>query len=351
MHLRACCLLALAAASSSAPYTPSLPPNPPVALGVDYSTFLPRADPIWAWNSTATQPAEWVDALFGGNADLGFLVWQDDADLSRLRVDVSRTTVYDDRTSSLPGNEFLNNFVFDQPRLPIGHLYLSWVGTFQSATGRIRLYDGVVEVNVTTTAGTLSAEVWASADYATADVIVLETSTTGGEAWSVVFVPEIAQSTWSGNDARYVPNPPPVNTSRLLAPQLLLNLTTQAHLIGTGHTTAVLQSAGAATILTISQVLATPQLSDAWATEQVQAAAASVSGLRAAHEAWWHAFWPDGGFVTLDYSILEGFWFIQVYKFASATRRGRAVHDLEGPWFIDGTDWPDMHTDMNIEQT
>jgi alpha-L-fucosidase 2 len=348
--------LVAATLSSAAPVPPPSPPT--VALDVDFSSFLSRSDPVWSWNTSAGRPSEWVQSLFGGNADLGFMLWQDDASLATVRLDVSRTVVYDDRTPDLPGTQFLNNFVFDQPRLPVGHFYLGWQGSFSSASARIRLYDGLVALTVTTTLGTLSANIWASADYGTADVIVIETNATAGEAWRVVFVPEIAQSTWSGQDSRYVPNPPPVNASRVLGPQLLLNLTTQPHLLGTAHTTAVLQSgssssspSSAATILTISPVLASPNASDAWATQQVQAAASSLSTLRAAHLAFWNNFWPQGAFVTLDYSLLEEFWWIQLYKFASATRRGRAVHDLEGPWFIDGTPWPDMHTDMNIEQT
>ena len=24
-------------------------------------------------------------------------------------------------------------------------------------------------------------------------------------------------------------------------------------------------------------------------------------------------------------------------------------YDLMGPWFIDGTDWPDLHWDLNVQ--
>jgi hypothetical protein len=51
---------------------------------------------------------------------------------------------------------------------------------------------------------------------------------------------------------------------------------------------------------------------------------------------WWHSFWPDGGFLTYEYTVLESLYFLMQYKFGSAARRGRAFMDLNGPWLIDG---------------
>ena len=40
-----------------------------------------------------------------------------------------------------------------------------------------------------------------------------------------------------------------------------------------------------------------------------------------------------------------------MYKLASGTRSDRKVYDLMGPWFIDGTVWPDLHWDLNVQLT
>jgi hypothetical protein len=77
----------------------------------------------------------------------------------------------------------------------------------------------------------------------------------------------------------------------------------------------------------------------------------SVAALRARHEAWWAAWWPAGGWLTLDHAPLESFFYLQLYKFASGGRAGRGVHDLMGPWHIVGTPWPDLHWDLNVQQT
>jgi hypothetical protein len=90
----------------------------------------------------------------------------------------------------------------------------------------------------------------------------------------------------------------------------------------------------------------------AWAAaELAKAAALPLPQLLSLHTGWWQAFWPDGGFLTLDGSRIEAFYYSQLYKFASATRGDRPLHDLEGPWFVDGTDWPDLHWDLNVQQT
>ncbi len=38
-----------------------------------------------------------------------------------------------------------------------------------------------------------------------------------------------------------------------------------------------------------------------------------------------------------------------MYKIASATRADKTVFDLQGPWFAEGTVWPDVHWDLNIQ--
>jgi len=189
-----------------------------------------------------------------------------------------------------------------------------------------------------------------------ADVIALETSWSGGEQCVVEWVTLPCVSTWSGNDKRYVFNPAALNTTAVISPELELTTVSQQHLPqrGTWHSSAVLRSqfgpASVAYFFTVSPVLGSQAAADAWARNEVTAAQGQMPGLRAAHEADWHAWWPAGGAVTFEYSLLESFFYIQLFKFRSGARRG-VVHDLEGPWFIDNTPWPDLHWDMNLQQT
>ena len=315
----------------------------PVTLDVDFSAFLSRHDPVWAFNSTLQLPKEWVSSLFGGNGDLGFMMFA--PELNLLRVQVNRQTLWDDRTPDLGEPYYLNNFVFDQPRLPCGHFDVTWGSGLpvSDAVGRVSIYDARATMNITTPAGSCSIAVWASAAFAApdgADVIVIETTSTGAESCVVRYVSEISQSTWSGRDSRYVPNPTPLNSSTLVFPTLQLNFTTQPHLPqkGTFHTVAVLTDTATAAsttyYFTVSPTLTSQMSSESWASGEVYRAQQRIGlqPLRAAHEAWWHAWWPAGGFIAMEYTVLESMFYLQLFKFASGARAGRTVHDLMGPW-------------------
>jgi hypothetical protein len=224
----------------------------------------------------------------------------------------------------------------------IGHFEISF-GPITSGVGRISLFSARSSLRVTTAIGNLSLAVWACAAWDTAaDVIAVEAMWSGSGAPALTWVPDNAQSTWSGYDATYVPNPPPLNASSQPASGWSLNLTTQPHLVGTAHATAVLRMDGgdgnSTTIfVAISPVVASADAAGTAAVASVMAAGRlGVTALRAAHEEWWASWWPKGGFITLEDSVLEAFVFIQLYKFASGARQGRTVHDLEGPWFVEG---------------
>jgi hypothetical protein len=339
-------------------------PSSPVSLATDFSSFLARSDPVWSWNasSASTMPTEWVQSLFGGNGDLGFMLYA--KSLTTLQLHVNRQTLWDDRTPDLGLPYYLGNFAYDQPRLPVGFFNITWQSNAapSSVEGRVSLFDGVATLNVTTNSGTCLLSIWSSATHDSstpgggADVTVIESSWTGSEKCNIVFVPESAQSTWIGRDKRYVPNPPPISKTSVIAPELKLSLTSQPHLPvkGTFHTAAVLrqqmQDTSATYYFTVSKTLGNQNVSDAWATHEVVAAQQQMPSLRKAHEAAWHSWWPAGGFLTFEYSVLESFWYAQLYKFKSGARHN-VVHDLEGPWFIEGTNWPDLHWDMNLQQT
>ena len=361
------CALAALAALLSLSSGARAAPSSPAALALDWPSFLARSDPVWSWgspNATTARPTEWVQSLFGGNGDLGFMLWSSSE--TALELHVNRQTLWDDRTPDLGLPYYLDDFALDQPRLPVGYFRITWrSGAVPSGVeGRVSLFDGVASLNVTTPSGSCALAAWASAVHDSsapggnggADAIVLETSWTGAEACVVAWVTQPCVSTWSGNDNRYVFNPAALNKTATLSPELELTLVSQQHLPqkGTWHSSAVLRSQfeldAATFFFTVSPVLGSQAAADAWARNEVLAAQGQMPGMRAAHEADWHAWWPAGGAVTFEYSLLESFWYIQLFKFRSGSRRG-VVHDLEGPWFIDGTPWPDLHWDMNLEQT
>ena len=351
-------VLALVAASAAVTAAAAAPDGGVVSLALDWAAFLSRADPAWNWtaaNRTA-RPDGWTRSLYGGNAMLGFMLWHDGGDGDdSVRISISRADTYDDRTAASTPAAYMDDFVYDRPRLPVGSLRVTLAsGPLVAAggTGRIVLYGARAEYNLSTASGgAVSLRVWACADADAADAIMVEAQGSGGERAVVTWEPALAQSTWSGRSTKYVQNPPPLNASAPAPGGGTLNVTTQPHLRGTAHSTAVWQDSEAQlTIVSISAVLASGAAADAWASAQVlKAQAAGTAALRVQHEAWWSSFWAQGGSLFLDYSVLEQLYYVQIYKFGSAARRGRAFMDLMGPWFIDETNAPDVHWDWNIQ--
>ena len=67
----------------------------------------------------------------------------------------------------------------------------------------------------------------------------------------------------------------------------------------------------------------------------------------AAHRAWWHAYYPQS-FVSLPDTRWEAFYWIQMYKLASATRADGALIDSQGPWLTQ-TPWPTCVWNLNVQ--
>jgi len=68
-----------------------------------------------------------------------------------------------------------------------------------------------------------------------------------------------------------------------------------------------------------------------------------------AHREWWHRYYPES-FLSLPDARMESFYWIQMYKLASATRADRPAIDLMGPWFR-RTPWPHIWWNLNIQLT
>jgi alpha-L-fucosidase 2 len=67
------------------------------------------------------------------------------------------------------------------------------------------------------------------------------------------------------------------------------------------------------------------------------------------HRNWWHQYYPRS-FVSIPEHQMESFYWIQLYKMASASRRGGPILDLMGPWFM-RTGWPAIWWNLNIQLT
>ena len=177
-------------------------------------------------------------------------------------------------------------------------------------TIRQRIYNGLLEVNVTSKTGAAVCSFTAFVNAGDTDTPVAVISIEG----SALATPSLEWVARKGNTAF-------------------------------GNKTVAAGSSGAQTIY--MSVLASPKQTAAQAT--AAAAAAATTGraaLLAASTAWWASFWPES-FVALPTTRLEGFYYTQMYRFVSSDRVG--LHGLMGAFGPTGNFnlWGDDVWDMN----
>jgi hypothetical protein len=320
-RLAAASILLFSASFSRAAETAQTGPSAgTVQLRVDWPTFLHNQDPVWD-----RMPTNYFQGPFVGNGLLGTIIFRDEKETNSLRFEIGRTDVYDHRADKIQHY---------QVRLPIGHLLLTPEGKTSKASFRTDLWNAEITGSVFTDRGSIGIRCFTPSDDR---VIVIEIKPTQGEAKaSVSFVPE------QGNSPRftvqpqrdkgfvYDPNPPFEVFSRDG-----MEVSVQPLKAGSDYTTAWKQTAaeGDRTVFVTvaNRGTATGSADDAVASLK-NSMTRGVPDMEAKHRAWWHSFWP-ASFISIPDPRLESFYWIQLYKLASATRPGLPVLDLFGPWF------------------
>ncbi|PCD04205.1 hypothetical protein COC42_07915 [Sphingomonas spermidinifaciens] len=307
------------------------------ADGIDWAGFLARHDMIWD-----RIPQAWDEAPFLGNGMLGAMLYRD-ADSGAIRVDIGRSDFQDHRKPMKHAN-------FDNARLPIGHFLLRTRGRVTNdCTLRLNLHDAVLTGEVTTDRGRIGIRAYVHAEDM---AIVVETRATGGEAgasWQWVGEPAISpRQTYSivrNEPTRglpgYRPNPEG-QRSRDGREELWI----QPLLAGGGATTAWRTEPGR-----LVASVAFRRDGDAGRAEALQAVRRFTASPRpfVRHQAWWHAYYP-ASFISIPDTRVESFYWIQMYKLASATRADRALIDNQGPW-LQLTPWPSTWWNLNVQLT
>ncbi|GAB3851576.1 hypothetical protein GCM10028822_18380 [Hymenobacter terrigena] len=313
-------------------------PEPRAA--VNWAAFLARNDAVWN-----QLPTGWDDAVLLGNGLLGTTLFQEGT--TGLHFEISRTDVYDHRTAY--------STVVGRCRLPNGHFQLQYAGTNPTGTMRLDLWNAEARGTVKTSAGTIQVR---SFVHATEKVLVVELLTTGREsqaAWQ--WRPDTAKTpVAAGIPADYVAYPQPQQSATDG-----INVSVQALPEGEAYKNAgqgagqyatawkVVDAGAGRRLIYISEGYSFP------GTTAAQEAVASVkkalnagmTPLEASHRAWWHSYYPKS-FLTLPSAKVEGFYWMQMYKMAAATRADRPMIDLLGPWFT-RTKWPAIWWNLNAQ--
>lgn len=299
--------------------------KPPALLDlrVDWPAFLSRHDPVWE-----VLPAKFDHGAFLGNGLLGTTVYTDGPD--RLRFELGRSDVTDHRR--------------DNGRLPIGGMVLKTAGTIQSGTLRTDLWNAEVRGEAVTSKGRIR---FRAVDHADEMALLVDLETEGGEQ-AATFVWEPEKSEVFRDEMKKLngePNPPPETGI-----DGETGFCVQRRAAGGAYATAWrVQETQPKRRLTLTVADSFPDRtaqSTALATVR-RVTELSAGALEQSHRAWWHAYYP-ASFLSVPDAQIEGFYWIQMYKLACATRQDRQVIDLLGPWYRP-TGWPRIWWNLNIE--
>ncbi len=298
----------------------------------EWAEFLAGQDLVWK-----RLPRTWYEGAFLGNGFLAVGVYQEPG-ANALRFKVDHGEVQDHRPSF--GNEW------GVARLPVGHLTLEPVGTITGVDLRLDLWNAELRGTIVTDKGRLTIRAIVQNDRGVLVATVAPTSGERGFRW--VYHPADSISPRIVREpppANFPPNPPPVTRA-----EGEIQVATQPLHVGGQTATAYREKANGPERTILLTVAHSYPESTAEATVLAtvrRAAAMPVSSLLRAHREWWHAFYRKS-FLSIPDGLLQSFYWIQLYKFACASREDSPVMATTGPW-LEPTPWPSVWWNLNVQ--
>jgi hypothetical protein len=303
-----------------------------LGTSIDWSDFLSRHDLHWT-----QMPTKWYETPFLGNGMMGTMVRQ--IDDHSVRWDVGRGDVQDHR----PGGG-----MYSTCRLPIGYFLLKTAGTIKDGTMKLDLWNAEATGEIQTDKGSIG---WLSIVHAERMVILTVLEPSEGERgcrWEWKSLEAISPRHASGRKQEgYKNNPPAVitkdgDTNVCIQPLLAGGETATAWIVDKQKDKSVLMVSVAHSF---PETTARQEAVDVlYSTRDVP-----MDKLMESHRRWWHNYYPNS-FVSIPDTEWESFYWIQIYKLASATRADGMLIDNQGPW-LQPTPWPGAWWNLNVQLT
>lgn len=297
-----------------------------------WRTVLDDADLVWQ-----KMPKTWYEGPYLGNGLLGSGIYQEPGK-NAIRFNVQHSEVQDHRP------EF--GSLFGLARLPIGYFTLEPVGAVTGLDWRLRLRDAELTGTLTTDKGTLTIRAQVTNALSVLAVEVTPSEGERGFAW--VFHPAQSispRAAFQPIPAGYEGNPPAESGE-----DDGVSVCVQPLLSGGQHVTAWRERArGERRTLYVNVAHSFPKSTARdRAVSTVRAAARlPYDALAVTHRAWWHAYYRKS-FLSVPDARIQRFYWIQLYKTASAARRDAPVMATSGPW-LEPTPWPATWWNLNVQ--
>ena len=327
--------------------------EPKVAVNINYKSFLSQQDLIWD-----RIPNKWTVAPYTGNGNVGFLFYQAETEAKNvISIHTGRHDYYDHR---LPhkGEEML--WIY-RGRLPLGHFNLTSKGDIEKVDLRLGLYDAELTGEIITSLGSYAIK---GITHSEEDVIYFETDAKNGESITITWHPDEPyppvkgffdrgrgpkSAGWDRMRNAPMPMPPKATISK----EGNMNFSFQPLYKHRGETTVGWEIVGEKSGKQALSASIHHSFPEKNSYEKVKANLLTARNLLAdntfykTHQAWWHEYYPQS-FLTIGEPEKEAFYWIQMYKLASASRGDGPILDLMGPWYND-TFWPMVWGDLNVQ--
>ncbi|MBE1471286.1 glycosyl hydrolase family 95 catalytic domain-containing protein [Kibdelosporangium phytohabitans] len=297
------------------------PASAHAADGVDWPRFLGTCDLVWQ-----RVPRAWYEGPFLGNGFLAAAVYREPG-ANAVRITVDHSRVQDHRPEF--GNEW------GVARLAVGKLVLTPRGAITGVDWRLDLWNAELAGVIRTDRGDVRIRLFV---HAGTDLLSLEVD----GPHTLVFEPAEALS------PRTIREPPPANFPRNPEPVVRTerDITTVVQPMAAGGQTATAYRKRGTTFLLSVQHSYPGVTAEADVRKAVRFAGPDRL-LRQQHQDWWHAFYRKS-FLSVPDQLLQSFYWIQLYKIASASRDTGPIMATTGPW-IEPTPWPSLWNNLNVQ--
>ncbi|WP_443050376.1 glycosyl hydrolase family 95 catalytic domain-containing protein [Streptomyces sp. NBC_00286] len=299
----------------------------------EWQEFLSGQDLVWK-----RVPRAWYEGPFLGNGLLGSIVYQEPG-AKALRFTVHHSEVQDHRP------QFGHNW--GVARLPVGNLRLRPVGTITGADLRLDLWNAEVSGTVTTDKGSIELRALVHNDRT---LLLITARASAGERdfrWEFVPSPAVSPRIVRENPpAGMEPNPDPVTTREQDGTGVVVQSLVAGGQTATAYRERTLGDVRAYVLAVAHSHPGTDAEGRARSAVR-KASALPVSSLVRTHREWWHRFYRKS-FISVPDGMLQSFYWIQLYKLASAAREHAPVMATTGPW-LEPTPWPAVWWNLNVQ--
>lgn len=324
----------------------------PLNIGINWEEFLSRHDLTWPrlsykggefvtfqdrWKERIIRVRkEWFEGAFIGNGMIGAVIHKGSP--QELRWELGRNGV--------TAKNHLKGIDWMIPRVPIGDILMIPAGKVVDESMRLSLWDAEASGRVDTESGTIE---WRSVAHAEKDLMIIEVKTTGGEKnMTLGFRPQHGISPRIYYSECRIPKnllpPPPLQICSEgvhLSIQTFIKAAGEDAVEPEGECAVAWKEVIFGENYRVFYVSIKNSLYDNSAREKAletvrSAINTSIEEHLSIHKAWWHRYYPNS-FLSLPDTVWESFYWIQMYKLASAIRNEPLILDVNGPWLTDTT--------------